>query len=161
MRWRWTVFVIPLLLFPLTAAIRPTRAASDTLRVRAIQPEASAISIYEVSFTLSQPLPADGSLILTFPQPFDLSRVVMAGSSTINGGFHVAVEGQRVILKRSGLGRVIPANTKVDVKFANVKNPLEAREDYAVRVEVLNGRQERIKAFEKTPVAVKAKLSTP
>jgi len=160
MRWRWTVFVIPLLLSPLATTIGPAWAASDSLRVRAIPPETGAVSIYEVSFSLSQPLPADGSLILTFPQPFDLSRVVMAGSSTINGGFRVSVEGQRVILARSGLGRVIPANEKVDVKFANVKNPPEPRDDYAIRVEVLNGRHERIQTFEKTPVAVKAKVST-
>jgi len=124
----------------------PSRAVIDSLSVKPIDPEAGEVSIYQVSFVLSDTLPSDAVIIVTFPEGFDLSRVKVAGSSTINGGFKVSVDGQRVAIKRSGLGRPIPPGESVDVKFANVINP--AREGkYAITVEILGDVKEVIAAI--------------
>lgn len=111
-------------------------AAIDSLSVNPIDPEAGELSIYQVSFVLSDTLPSDAVIMITFPGDFDLPRVKLAGSSTINGGFKVSVDGQRVVLKRSGLGRPIPPGERVDVKFANVINPVREGE-YVITVEIL------------------------
>jgi len=74
---------------------------------------------------------------------------MIAGSTTINGGFYLSVEKQVVIIKRSGLGREIPANEKVDVKFAIVKNPREPRDGYEIVVEILDETEKSIVKQEK------------
>ncbi|RKY90591.1 hypothetical protein DRQ15_07065 [candidate division KSB1 bacterium] len=72
-----------------------------------------------------------------------MSRVKLAGSSTINGGFKVSVDGQRVAIKRSGLGRPILPGENVEVKFANVRNPV-AEGEYVITVEILGDVKEVI-----------------
>ena len=62
---------------------------------------------------------------------------MIAGSTTINGGFVINVDQQVVTMRRSGLGREIPANEKVDIKFAIVKNPKQASDNYDIKVEIL------------------------
>ena len=41
-------------------------------------------------------------------------------------------------MKRSGLGKEIPANNKVDVKFAIVKNPDQPADNYKILIEILD-----------------------
>ena len=40
-------------------------------------------------------------------------------------------------MKRSGLGKDIPVNEKVDVKFAIVKNPDQPADNYKIVIEIL------------------------
>jgi len=110
----------------------------DSIKVIAKSPEAEAASIYQIEFRLSKPLSPKGVIQIKFPKGFDLSNLQVAGSSTINGGFDLKVEDQTVILKRSGLGRLIKANEKADVKFAIVKNPSTPEKEYELEIEILN-----------------------
>ena len=125
------------------SSLSASGATIDSLSVKPVNPEAEAITIYEVSFVLSDTLPSDAVIMVTFPDGFDLSRVKLAGSSTINGGFKVSVDGQRVAIKRSGLGRPILPGENVEVKFANVRNPV-AEGEYVITVEILGDVKEVI-----------------
>jgi hypothetical protein len=99
---------------------------------------AGASCIYQIRFTLEQEILPDAMILVTFPPSFDLSEVLIAGSATINGGFQVAVNQLTVSIKRSGLGRRILPNEKVDLRFANVKNPMVLADNYNIRVRVQN-----------------------
>ena len=125
------------------SSLSASGATIDSLSVKPVNPEAEAITIYEVSFVLSDTLSSDAVIMVTFPDGFDLSRVKLAGSSTINGGFKVSVDGQRAAIKRSGLGRPILPGENVEVKFANVRNPV-AEGEYVITVEILGDVKEVI-----------------
>ncbi len=101
-------------------------AAQDVLEIKPTFEQVKALTIYEVKLKCSQPLPADAKFQFTFPAAMDLSKVRMAGSATINGGFKTQAKDNQVIIKRSGLGDTIPAHTPVDLMFTSVINPEEA-----------------------------------
>jgi len=56
----------------------------------------------------------------------------------------MVVKDRVVTIKRSGLGRVIKPNEKVDVRFAIVKNPVRAEGNYALQVEVFDDNKNAI-----------------
>ncbi|MDZ7264706.1 MAG: hypothetical protein ONB16_08990 [candidate division KSB1 bacterium] len=119
-------------------------APADSVQVIAKHAEADANSIYQIRFSATKPIPPKAMIRITFPPEFDLSEVMIAGSTTINGGFELKVDKQVVMLKRSGLGRPIPPNESVDVKFAIVKNPRRAADDYRISVEILDEAEKTI-----------------
>lgn len=123
-----------ILMFPISNAAY----GQEDLQLRAMFPEANAITLYELNFILKDSLNAKSQLKITFPKSFDLSKVKMAGSATINGGFNIEVLDSTVILKRSGLGQTILPRKKIDVKFANVLNPPTPDRVYEVKVEIFN-----------------------
>jgi hypothetical protein len=112
-------------------------APVDTVEVIAKNSEVNKSSIYQINFIVSKPIPSRAIIRVTFPNEFDLSDLMIAGSITINGGFVLNVDQQVVTMRRSGLGREIPANEKVDIKFAIVKNPKQASDNYDIKVEIL------------------------
>ncbi|MBN2008657.1 hypothetical protein JW960_04835 [candidate division KSB1 bacterium] len=116
----------------------------DTVQITPESTEAGQSSIYQIQFSLEQEILPNAAIIVNFPAAFDLSGVLIAGSATINGGFQVTVNGTTVTIKRSGLGKTIKANQKVDVRFANVKNPTTPAASYAVQVQVQNGNNVKI-----------------
>lgn len=111
---------------------------TDTVKVIAKNTDIAANSIYEVYFSIAQEIPPKAIIVITFPESFDLSGVKVAGSTTINGGFEVYVEDLKVILQRSGLGRIIKPYEKVNVRFANVRNPSNPNENYKINVKIKN-----------------------
>ena len=136
-------------------------APQDSVKVNPLNPAAGQVSIYQISFVATDTLYPDGQIIITFPEDFDLSKVIMAGSTTINGGFKVSVQGNKVILKRTGLGRsTIPKET-VDVKFANVKNPLAVNKQFSLKVEFQNKSNQQIQRVEEVKVDLKGNVSNP
>ncbi|MFQ5638327.1 MAG: hypothetical protein ACE5IR_10085 [bacterium] len=96
---------------------------ADSLRVQALNNQVNAATLYALDFTLADTLFSESIIEVVFPTGFDLSRVTLAGSKTINGGFDVDVREQTVYLKRKGRGRMNIPGEKVDVKLAIVKNP--------------------------------------
>ncbi|MBN2090589.1 hypothetical protein JW964_13340 [candidate division KSB1 bacterium] len=100
--------------------------AQEVLEIKPTFEQVKALTIYEVKLTCSQPLPADAKFQFTFPAAMDLSKVRMAGSATINGGFKTQAKGNQVIIERSGLGDTIPANTPIELMFTSVINPEQA-----------------------------------
>lgn len=120
----------------LTTSLSFAFPPADSIKVIAKHAEADANSIYQIGFVASRPIPPKAIIRVTFPPEFDLSELMIAGSTTINGGFEIKVEKQILTMKRSGLGREIPANEAVDVKFAIVKNPKRSGDDYKIVVEI-------------------------
>lgn len=114
-------------------------APADTVNVIARHPESSAKSIYEIEFKIEKPISPTAMIKIAFPREFDLSELMIASSATMNGGFNLEVQDQILTLKRSGLGREIKSNEKVDVKFAIVKNPLKPADNYRMIVEIFEG----------------------
>ena len=117
--------------------------AQNMLTIQPVFKEAGIAAIYEINFTVSQAIPADAQFVIHFPTEFDLTKVNMAGSATINGGFITKVQGSDVTLTRSGLGDVVTAGQPVKLQFATVKNP-DRSADYSVTVEIISGTNTRI-----------------
>ncbi len=115
-------------------------AGVNNATVQPLSPQAGRASVYQVQFTLTEPFPSAGSLTLEFPEAFDLSQAVLAGSPNVKGGFKVFVDGRRVRIQRSGLGPVVPAGTKIILRLANVRNPSTAGQ-FSVKMDVQAGKK--------------------
>lgn len=111
-------------------------AQADSLRVTALNPVAGEASLYTLEFTLSDTLHQDAEFEVTFPAGFDLSRVTIAGSKAVNGGFSVEVDGQTVLVKRKGRGAVKLPGERVDVMFSTVTNPGTPQTEQEIRVDI-------------------------
>jgi hypothetical protein len=131
---------LPVLFFIISIFILISAAQAspaDTVNVVARHAESNAKSIYKIEFRLATAISPKAILKVTFPDGFDLSELKIASSTTMNGGFDAEVNGQVLLLKRSGLGREIKPGEKVDVNFAIVKNPLKPADDYRIIVEIM------------------------
>ncbi len=129
----------------------------DTVEVIAKNPEISKSSVYQINFVVSKPIPPRAIIRVTFPDEYDLSDLMIAGSTTMNGGFVLKVDQQVATMRRSGLGREIPANEKVDIKFAIVKNPKQPADDYNIKVEILGEDEKSILKEDKKQKIIPAK----
>ncbi len=129
----------------------------DTVEVIAKNPEISKSSVYQINFVVSKPIPPRAIIRVTFPDEYDLLDLMIAGSTTMNGGFILKVDQQVVTMRRSGLGREIPANEKVDIKFAIVKNPKQPADDYNIKVEILGEDEKSILKEDKKQKIIPAK----
>jgi hypothetical protein len=119
----------------LLMSLGPSALAQDSLSVTPSRLEAGESAVYTLTFVATDTLRPDGQITVTFPPNMDLSGVKVAGSATINGGFQVTTLGQKVVLTRSGLGRSILPGEKAAIKFAVVKNPVEAGISLPVQIE--------------------------
>jgi|GEM_PF-1938200 len=128
--------ILTFVVFSLLILLMNNLQAQESIGIKPIFPEVEAASIYEINFTPTKALPPDARFMITFPKAFDLSKVNMAGSPSINGGFRTQVEDSTVIITRSGLGRTIEVGEKVQLHFATVRNP-KVMSDYRVKVEIL------------------------
>lgn len=104
--------------------------AQTSFTVRATQTTPRTFAAYQFVFTTEQELPANAEIEIIFPSYFILSKVVLADSRTISGGFSVAVNGDTVRVKRSGLGSIIPRGRTVDLLLASIINPREMAPEY-------------------------------
>lgn len=134
-------FLYPLVAQPQSSARNNATLAAqtpgrDSLTVKALRAEPGKPSLYEVSFVTTDSLAATATIILTFPASFDLSQLEIAGSSTINGGFALARNGQEVQLRRTGLGSKIPPGKKVSIQLGLIVNPPNFSASHQVRVQL-------------------------
>lgn len=112
---------------------------NSTIDSVSIQPKDSASgasSIYTLTFSLDESLTSDAVFELSFPADFDLSKVLLAGSNTINGGFKTEIEDNILRLSRKGQGDLMPGGVSYDISFANVHNP--AAGNYQVSIRIIN-----------------------
>ena len=132
---------------------------SDSVVINAKNNKVEATSIYEVYFSIAQEIPPNALIIVTFPKGFNLSGVLIAGSTTFNGGFKVTVNDSKVIMKRSGLGRTIKPFEKVDVKFANIRNPIIPADNYKIEIKIKNEKEitiiEKVETIKIVPLSQK------
>jgi len=110
----------------------------DTVIVKPKDTSPGKNSIYEIYFSIENEISEKAIIVITFPDSFDLSGLVIVGSTTISGGFDFTVKDAQITIKRSGLGRKIKPHEKVNVKFANVKNPTLPSDNYQIKVEIKN-----------------------
>ncbi len=94
--------------------------AQSGLTVTATSTAAGTPAVYVFSFTADQELSPRAGLAVVFPSGFDLSKVVMADSRSMDGGWLVRVQGDTVWAQRSGLGKAMAAGTAVDLILAAV-----------------------------------------
>jgi len=111
-------------------------AGRDSLAVKALRAAPGKSSLYEVSFVTMDSLAADAMIVISFPKAFDLSRLEIAGSSTINGGFTLARNGQEVQVRRTGLGAKIFPGKKVSIQLGLIGNPTSFSVSHQVRVQL-------------------------
>jgi len=109
-------------------------AVNNSVEVKTLNPEAGAASLYTLNFTLPDTLHPDAVLEIKFPSGFDLTKVNLAGSATINGGFKVSVQGQTIKVSRKGKGGLKYPGDKVDLKFSTVVNSSESDTEHLIIV---------------------------
>lgn len=129
----------------------------DSLSIKLTNPVAGAGSLCELSFVFTDTLSPGAIFVVTFPQGFDVSGVQIAGSRTINGGFFVLVAGQKVTIRRQGLGRFILPGEKLDLLFSTVVNP-SATGNYSITVEIHDDSGGRIGGPTEKQVSIISKL---
>ncbi|MBD3290801.1 hypothetical protein GF337_18485, partial [candidate division KSB1 bacterium] len=89
LRYFKTILLVIILIF--TSVYMASAFPADTIKVNARNGEAGGKSIYELYFSVSQQITPNATITVKFPEGFDLSDVAIASSTTINGGFQVAV----------------------------------------------------------------------
>jgi hypothetical protein len=119
----------------------PAVWAQESMAIKALRAAPRQTSIYELSFSTNEALAVDAEIRLTFPAAYDLSGLEIAGSTTINGGLTLTRDGQRVVVKRTGLGTVVPRGQKVGLQLGLIKNPSNFATAEQVRVEVLHSKK--------------------
>ena len=103
---------------------------SGALTLTDVEPEslvAGAVGDVNVSFTLTNPWPADGTVVITFPAGFSLNSggdtgIEGAGTS-FDGSVTVSVTGQTVTITRSNDGTEVAGGTAITLELTNIKNP--------------------------------------
>ena len=113
--------------------------AADSLAVYAVSPTPGQRSIYELRFSLSQPLPPDAVFEIHLPPALNPNEVKVVGSQTIDGGFRLRKQGNVLLVERTGRGHVVPAGKTVDLKLANFRNPKVLDAGLQVRLVIRRG----------------------
>ena len=109
-------------------------AVNNSVEVKTLNSEAGAASLYTLNFTLPDTLHPSAVLEVKFPPGFDLTKVNLAGSATINGGFKVSVQGQTIKASRKGKGALKYPGDKVDLKFSTVVNSSKSDTEHLIIV---------------------------
>jgi hypothetical protein len=114
----------------LDSAVSPTELQPGVLTSSNVEPDfsvAEAAGDVSVIFTTSNPLPADGKIVITFPSGFRLdsgSDTVMGDDgASFDGTTSVAVSGQIATITRAGDGDSIDADQAVTLELSNIENP--------------------------------------
>jgi hypothetical protein len=89
-------------------------------------------TIYDFVISINEDVPSKSQILLIFPSQFDLSKVTVADSRTLDGGLEVSVTSDTVEIKRSGRGKTINANTPIDLKTGLIINPADRQEEYLI-----------------------------
>lgn len=100
-----------------------SQTTAPGMHLRARHAEASKPSVYELTFTAQETITPEAEFVLEFPPDFDLSRVKIASSDEMKGGFTVTVAQRKVFLKRTGLGPSIAPGTPVKLSVGVIVNP--------------------------------------
>lgn len=126
------LFVVCLCVFSSPLNAQPLKG--NSIEIRPLRADAGASTLYTLSFQLAETLDADAVIEVQFPTGFDLSKVNLAGSSTIDGGFLVSVNGQTITARRKGKGQPKNPGEQVDLKFSTVKNSTNPNDDHLITV---------------------------
>ncbi|CAM9759690.1 unnamed protein product, partial [Sphacelaria rigidula] len=80
---------------------------------------AGATGAADINFTVSNPLPVDGHIVIEFPPNFTSINATEIEASGIDGGLEVSVaaDGYTAIVQRNGSGTVVTTGTTVSVRL--------------------------------------------
>lgn len=108
-----------------TAAVTITPGALTSATAAPQSTAASASGDFTVAFTLANPWPANGLLVIDFPAGFDASGATFASQMNLDGGFNLlpAPSATQITVTRNGAGTSIAALTSVSITFHTVVNP--------------------------------------
>jgi hypothetical protein len=134
--WKFWNFCSLAAIFLATAVL-----AQEPMAIKALRAAPRQASIYEISFSTTEALAVDAEIRVVFPAAYDLSGLEIAGSTTINGGLTMTRDGQRVVVKRTGLGTVVPSGQRVSLQLGLIRNPSSFAAAEQVRVEVLHSKK--------------------
>ncbi len=118
------------------SAVEDTAVVSDSMQIVAVKAKPGKPSIYRLILRLSRPIPKDAVFELVFPEAFGLDLLEVAGAQGMKGGIQLAVDGQKVVLRRTGLGKEVRAGEKVVLKMGLIKNPPNLEDEYRVTLTV-------------------------
>ncbi len=116
-------------------------SAQEKMAIKALRAAPRLASLYEISFVTSEALAVDAEIRISFPASYNLSELEIAGSTSINGGLTLTRDGQRVIVKRSGLGTAVPRGQQVSLQLGLIKNPAAFATAEPVQIEVLHSKK--------------------
>jgi len=133
--------------------------AQEQITIKASNSTAHKRTVYTVDFIAPSTIQPDASVKIVFPKEFILTNNIMAGSRMLNGGLQVSVMGDTVLVQRTGLGKEIPAGTKVDVMLSDIINPGKAKDDYQISVQVKSSPMVQTSKPIMAPVAIRSKVT--
>lgn len=126
--------------------------AQESVTVSASNPVANTRSVYKINFTTTEALSPEASFEIVFPKDFSLSKEMIAGSRTMNGGLKVTVVGDTVLVKRSGLGSVIPTGTAINIMLSDIINPVKHDHNYQISLSVKSDRLSQTSERVRVPI---------
>jgi len=110
--------------------VDPDTFVVGTLSATNVQPAslvAGAVGDVGVTFIISDPLPTDGKIAITFPSGFRLNSGLATAmgddGASFDGTTSVSVSGQIATITRVGDGDSIDADTVVTLTLTSIKNP--------------------------------------
>ena len=118
------VLIYTLLWFSIVGPMLAEAGVLSNANVAPASLVAGASGNVNVTFTMANPLPANGKVVITFPSGFDVStNEISATSSDVDGTFYEAtVAGQVLTFERENDGTAEPAGA-ITITLTNVTNP--------------------------------------
>ena len=118
------VLIYTLLWFSIVGPMLAEAGVLSNANVAPASLVAGASGNVNVTFTMANPLPANGKVVITFPSGFDVStNEISATSSDVDGTFYEAtVSGQELTFERENDGTAEPAGA-ITITLTNVGNP--------------------------------------
>lgn len=132
-------------------------ASAQEFSMKALSAEPSKPSVYESTFTTTSALSPEAEFVFDFPAEFDLSQLQIAGSPEINGGFTLMRDKQKVLVKRSGLGRSVAPGTLVRLRLGAIVNPKSFSSSGEVALQVRPATDRAVTTFAKQRVTFESK----
>ena len=145
---------LTIILFMLIFAVNAVSQEIDSVSIAPLNPKVGTYTLYQVSFVYQDSISANDRFSLVFPEAFDLSRVTLAGSKSMNGGFTVSVRDSVLEIRRNGEGRIISPGEQVDLLFSVVKNPLNAANNYIIQFRVLDNLGNALSSKQVNPIEI-------
>lgn len=102
-----------------SALLAPSVTLADT--------SATVTTAATISFTTTNPVPANGQIVINFPAGFDISGISGASSSDIDGTLSIqSITGQLLVLERTGGTTLSSSSTISDLLVSGIVNPSSA-----------------------------------
>ena len=100
--------------------------------------DSGKFQIYFFTLAVGDTLFPDEVITITYPANFDVSGVLLASSTTIDGGFTASPSGQNIIVTRDATGDTV-TNQAVEISFGTVINTTTAGGPHTISLSTTSG----------------------